>query len=168
MSARTTSNPRTSIRVRGLMKRLALASALCVVPACGGDSTGPDNTPTPDALAPFVGRWTANTFVHTLRDDATTTVDLIAEGASFTVDISATGSYVGTVQVQTETRTETGTLRVVGSELVIQPVSPPGPEERVTFIVSGSNMTWTGLSEYDFNIDGIPSPTNVRITFTKS
>lgn len=168
MSTRTTFNPLAAVRRAAYPGRLFLVTLLVLVAACGGDSTGPDDTPSPDALAPFVGRWTANTFVHTLRDDATTTVDLIAEGASFTLDISATGSYVGTVQVQTETRTETGTLRVVGSELVIQPVSPPGPEERVTFVVSGSSMTWTGLSEYDFNIDGIPSPTNVRITFTKS
>ncbi len=148
--------------------RVALLGAcFAAVASCGGESTpaGPIDNP---ALAPFVGTWIATTFVHTHRDTPTTTIDLIADGATFTVTISASGQYVGTVQVSTESRTETGTMRVVGSELVIQPVSPPSAEERVTFVVSGSAMTWTGPSEYDFNSDGIPSPTNVRIEFAKN
>ena len=146
---------------------LLVAFALLVVSCGGNDGSGP--TPTNDpALAPLVGTWQASSFVHTQVSDASSTADIIGQGGMFRVAIEASGRYTGTIQLATESRVETGTMRVVGGELVIQPVSPPAPEERVRFVVQGSAMTWTGNSEYDFNLDGIPQASTVRIEFVRN
>lgn len=144
-----------------------LTLVLAALAGCGGgDGSGPD-VPDPGALAPLVGTWDATAFVHTLTTDASTSADIIALGGVFRVVIEASGRYTGTIQLATESRVETGQMRVVAGELVIQPLSPPGPEERVRFQVAGNTMTWTGSAEYDFNLDGIPQATNVRIEFAR-
>ncbi len=132
----------------------------------GGDASGPGNE-TPSPLAPFVGTWDATEFIHTAKADASLRIDIVAEGTQFVLVIQASGSYSATATLANLSQTETGTLRLVGSELILTPISPPGPESPVRFALSGSSMTWDGESEWDFASDGIPEPTFLHIVFSR-
>ena len=135
--------------------------------ACGGsEGTGPEDTPS-NALEPFVGTWDAVSFVHTARDDNTLVIDIIAEGTSFVLTIQASGSYRATATLADQSQTETGTLRLSEGRLILTPISPPGPEDAVTYTLLGNTMTWEGSSEWDFASDGVPEVTSVRIVFQR-
>ncbi len=145
---------------------LCLATMLFAAGCAAGDGSGPD-ADTPNPLAPFVGTWDATQFVHTAKADASLTVDIIAEGTRFVLVIEASGRYTATATLANVSQTETGTLRLVGTELVLTPIDPPSPESPVRFSLSGNTMIWDGDSEWDFASDGIPEPTFLHIVFVR-
>lgn len=132
----------------------------------GSEVSGPDGgalTP----LAPFVGTWDATSFVHTAKGDATLVIDIIEEGTTFVLVIQSSGSYSATATFADVSQVETGMIRLVGTQLILTPISPPAAEGAVTFGLSGTTMTWDGDSEWDFASDGIPEITSVHIVFQR-
>ena len=155
---------RRPVNVLGALVLVGLASALA---ACSGsEGTGPE-TQTPGPMAAFAGTWDATSFVHTAKTDANLVVDIIAAGTSFVLVITEAGQYTATATLAGQSQVETGTIRQVGTQLILAPVSPPGPEGPVNFTLLGNVMTWDGDSEWDFSSDGIPEITSVRIVYQK-
>ena len=111
-------------------------------------------------MAAFAGTWDATSFVHTAKTDPNLVVDIIAVGTSFVLVITEAGQYTATATLAGQSQIETGTIRQVGSQLILTPVSPPGPEGPVNFTLLGnvaSAYAIQDLSAAMLNVRGLPT-----------
>jgi hypothetical protein len=136
-----------------------------LVMACGGTQDPPVDA----AVAPFVGRWDADSL--TLTNDADTSVVAnILEFGSFTINVQASGTYTATLVVFGQPSPEIGTLGIVSSStLTLTPTLPPGPVATASYVFQSEDyLILDGPSEFDFNLDGTPEAAQVHFELQRN
>lgn len=149
-------------RTSALLPVLLLA---LVVAACGDDGDGA----TAPELRPLVGTWTATTWVVTNTVNPDDSVRLIddGEGAELTLEIAPDGGATLTIRVLGTTQTTTGTARVEGEELVLQPSDAGEEPDRFVYTLAGDTLTLEGEIAFDFNQDLTPETATTRIVLVR-
>ena len=126
--------------------------------ACSDSGMGPKKE-----LAPFVGKWQAQSLVLTNAANPSVSIDLVQEGATFTLSVLSTGAYSASLVVLGQSNTELGTIEVSGNQVTITPTSPPGPPIVGTFAFRNRMLILDGESEYNFNQGEAPVKALVHI-----
>ncbi len=154
---------RHGVGIRGSV--LAFAAVL-VLGACGGDSSGPDGGGSVAGPGFMVGDWIATALVVTSQINPAVSVDLIAQGATFTLLVQPSGRYTAILSGFGQASSESGTLSVEGNEVVFRRSLPTPEVSRSAFVRNGSDVTLTGPTEFDFNLDGEVEAATLVITLT--
>lgn len=144
--------------MRRLVMSVALVGLTVWAPGCSGDPSKPEGE-----LAPLVGTWRGRSMVLTDRGNPQVQVDLIAQGAVFTLSVVGNGTYSATLSVFGQTNVETGTISVKGNRVTITPTLPPGPPTTGTWRLEGSTLLLEGETEFDFNLDGVREPAEIKM-----
>ena len=149
-----------SIASRGLLVLLT-----CVAVSCGGDSAGPD--PIQSAGPGFmVGNWIAEVLVVTSTANPEVFVDLIAKGATFTLSVEPSGRYTAILSGFGQASSESGTLSVEGPMVVFRRTIPSPDVARSTWVRNGADVTLTGPTQFDINLDGVTEDATIVIGLT--
>lgn len=146
-------------------KALAWAWTALALAACG-DSGATPVEPTPDpAVAPFVGRWDAETLTVTSTADTSIVADLIEIGGSFTLNVQESGQYtaqlafVATDSLGIEPFVEIGRMTVSDGFVTLDPETPPrDPATSEYTFLSDDLLQLEGPTDFDFNLDGSADP----------
>ncbi len=134
-----------------------------VAVSCGGDSSGPDETPGPDFM---VGDCIAKAIVITSYVNPEVYVDLMAEGATFTLSVPPSGRYSAILSGFGQSSSESGMLSVEGSQVVFRRSIPSVEVARSTWVREGTDVILTGPTEYDFNLDGMVEDGTIVVRLT--
>lgn len=136
---------------------------LTAVLACGGeDGVAPE-------LAPMVGTWNATSAVFTNKQNPAQSIDIVKQHqAVITMEIGGDARATLTLIAFGQLTTVAGRARVEGSQLILRPDDPARPEERFLFQLQGNNLTLDGDGEWDFNQDGTPEPSTLRLLMVRS
>ena len=134
-----------------------------VAVSCGGDSSGPDETPGPDFM---VGDWMATVLVITSAVNPEVSVDLVVEGATFTLSVQPSGRYTAILAGFGQSSSESGMLSVEGPHVVFRRSIPSVEVARSTWVREGADVILTGPTEYDFNLDGMIEDGTIVISLT--
>ncbi len=134
-----------------------------VVVSCGGDSSGPGETPGPDFM---VGDWIATVLVVTSAVNPEVFADLLAKGATFRLLVQPSGRYTAILSGFGQASSESGTLSVEGTQVVFRRTLPSPEVARSTWVREGADVILTGPTEFDFNSDGMIESGTIVIRLT--
>ncbi len=134
-----------------------------VAVSCGGDASGPGETPGPDFM---VGNWTSTVLVITSTANPEVSVDLMAAGATFTLSVQPSGRYTAILSGFGQSSSESGMLSVEGTQVVFRRSIPSVEVARSTWVREGTDVILTGPTEYDFNLDGMVEDGTIVIRLT--
>jgi hypothetical protein len=162
----------------GTMSRLLQLTLAFVftasVAACGDD----DPVAPVDPLDPFVGSWSASSFVYTSVDDPEVSIPIlqVVPGSSVAVQVEAGGSFVASLNLGPQTDGETvdipGTITHEGgsSITVVFATNPFFTEPLdVTYNFETANtLSWEAPTNFDFNQDGEQTPAILTVVFQRS
>lgn len=139
---------RTVFSFKALLVVLILALAAC----SGGDGgTNPDPDPETNFLA---GEWIATLMRAQSVANPELRADIIASGGEFTLSVQPSGRYTAILVAFGQSASESGTLSIVGNEVVFSRTFPSALVTRATWTRSGATVTLNGPTEFDFNLDG--------------
>ncbi len=146
---------RTVFSFKALLVVLIVALAAC----SGGDGTGPDSDPEGNFLA---GEWIATLMRAQSVANPEIRADIIASGGEFTLSVQPSGRYTAILVAFGQSASESGTLSIVGNEVVFSRTFPSALVTRATWTRSGANVTLKGPTEFDFNLDGTAEPATLE------
>lgn len=146
---------RTAFSFKALILALSLAIA-----ACSGGDSGTEPSPTPDNF--LAGEWIATLMRATSVANAEIRADIIASGGEFTLSVQPSGRYTAILVAFGQSSSESGTLSIVGNEVVFNRTFPSPLVSRATWTRSGATVTLNGPTEFDFNLDGIAEPATLE------
>ncbi|MFV2006151.1 MAG: hypothetical protein ACC667_01825, partial [Longimicrobiales bacterium] len=92
--------------------------------------------------------------------------DLIAKGATFTLLVQPSGRYTAILSGFEQASSESGTLSVEGPQVVFRRALPSPEVSRSTWARDGADVTLTGPTVYDFNLDGMTEDATIVIGLT--
>jgi hypothetical protein len=136
-----------------------------VAVSCGGGDTSVPTEP-PPGPGFMVGDWIATVLVVTSSENPEVSVDLAAEGATFTLSVQPSGRYTAILSGFGQASSESGTLSVEGSEVVFRRTLPSPEISRSTWERNGADVTLTGPTQFDFNLDGLTEDATIVIGLT--
>lgn len=129
--------------------------------ACSGGDGGTD--PDPDSGGSFLtGEWIATLMRAQSVANPEARVDIIASGGEFTLSVQPSGRYTAILVAFGQSASESGTLSIVGNEVVFNRTFPSVLVTRATWTRSGPNVTLNGPTEFDFNLDGTAEPATLE------
>ncbi len=150
-------------RVRAIVNGAIVLVLAAVLASCGGDSSGPDVTAGPGFM---VGNWIATALVVTSVANPEVSTNLTVEGATFTLDVQPSGRYTAILSGFGQAASESGTLSVEGPEVVFRRALPSPEVSRSTFVRNGADVTLTGPTDFDFNLDGVTESGTLVLALT--
>ncbi len=136
-----------------------------VAVSCGGGSSGPDEL---EKFGPgfMVGDWIATVLVITSTVNPEVSVNLMAKGATFTLSVQPSGRYTVILSGFGQASSESGTLSVEGPHVVFRRSLPSPEVARSTWVRNGADVTLTGPTEFDINLDGMTEDATIVIGLT--
>jgi len=111
----------------------------------------------------MVGNWIAEVLVVTSTANPEVSVDLIAEGATFTLSVEPSGRYTAILSGFGQASSESGTLSVEGPEVVFRRTIPSPDVARSSWVRNGADVTLTGPTQFDINLDGVTEDATIVI-----
>ena len=151
-------------RTHAIARKAIVLLLLGMGTSCGGDDpAGPDGTPGPDFM---VGEWNAQVLVVTSTANPEISIDLIASGATFTLSVQPSGRYTAILSAAGQGSSESGTLSVEGTQVVFRRTLPSADVSRSAFVRNGDDVTLTGPTLFDFNLDGTSEDATIEIGLT--
>ncbi len=150
-------------RVLAIAVRAIVLVLTGVAVSCGGDSSGPSETPGPDFM---VGDWIATVLVVTSAVNPEVSLDLVAQGGTFTLSVQPSGRYTAILAGFGQASSESGTLSVEGTQVVFRRTIPSPEVSRSTWVRNGADVTLTGPTEFDLNLDGMTEDATIVIGLT--
>lgn len=152
-------------RVLAIAARAVVLFLAGVAVSCGGgDPSGPEEQPVGPAF--MVGDWVATVLVVTSAENPEVSVDLMAEGATFTLSVQPSGRYTAILSGFGQASSESGTLSVEGTQVVFRRALPSPEVSRSTWARDGADVTLTGPTVFDFNLDGMTEDATIVIGLT--
>lgn len=152
-------------RVLAIAARVGVLFLAGVAVSCGGgDSSGPSVTPAGPGF--MVGDWIAVVLVVTSAANPEVSVDLKAQGATFTLTVQTSGRYTAILSGFGQNSSESGTLSVEGTQVVFRRTLPSPEVSRSTWVRNGADVTLTGPTLFDFNLDGMTEDATIVIGLT--
>lgn len=148
------------VRLRIGAHALWLPSLLVLVAGCSGGDGGTDPGPGPDNF--LAGEWIATLMRATSVANPEIRADIIASGGEFTLSVQPSGRYTAILVAFEQSSSESGTLSIVGNEVVFNRTFPSPLVTRATWTRSGSTVTLNGPTEFDFNLDGTAEPATLE------
>ena len=140
-----------------------LALSTAIVAACGGDSTGPD-----DSINALVGSWDAIKMVVVNKANPSVAPDLTKLGVTFYVNIQPSGQYTAILTSFGQPATEFGRVEVINDQLTLHREQPgPARSDTGTFRISRDTLYLAGDTEFDFNFDGLNEPARLLTDFKR-
>ncbi|GMR13571.1 MAG: hypothetical protein BMS9Abin29_1783 [Gemmatimonadota bacterium] len=130
----------------------------------GGDASGPSEKPPGPGF--MVGDWIAKALVVTSVANPEVSIDLTAAGAIFTLSVQPSGRYTAILSGFGQASSESGTLSVEGPQVVFRRTVPSQEVSRSTWVRDGADVTLTGPTEFDLNLDGTTEDATIVIGLT--
>jgi len=154
-------------RARLAQMRLRYLPVLLLAAGAAACDSDPVDLAPDEAVAPFVGTWTAEAFRVTSANDASDFFDLAA-GGSFTLIVEPSGHYTGILQLEgSPPVVEYGRMEVESQTVILTP--DDGPVATSTFVFDGPDrVTLDGATEFDFDLDGTPDPAQAHIELVRT
>lgn len=123
----------------------------------------------PEIPGELVGEWEATSMVLTSVEDPETSVDIVQNeevSGSFVLLIRDDATYEATLTVFGVPETEFGTLESSGSALTFRPQN--GSPSKVTWSLSGDQLTMDGETTFDFNRDQQDEEATLHLVLVRS
>ncbi len=136
---------------------------VAVLAACSGKTSTESN----DAVAPFVGDWTAVSLVLTSQANPQISPDLIVLGATFTIHVEPSGQYTAILLYSGQSQTEIGNVEVSGETVTLRRTYPSASTTAGVYSFNGDHLILDGETEFDFNQDGTPEQALVHFDLVK-
>jgi len=114
----------------------------------------------------MVGNWIATALVVTSVANPEVSTNLTVEGATFTLDVQPSGRYTAILSGFGQAASESGTVSVEGPAVVFRRALPSPEVSRSTFVRNGADVTLTGPTDFDFNLDGVTESGTLVLALT--
>lgn len=137
-----------------------LLALLLGMAGCSGGDGGTD--PNPVAENFLAGEWIATLMRATSLANPAIRADIIASGGEFTLSVQPSGRYTAILVAFGQSSSESGTLSIVGNEVVFNRTFPSARVSRASWTRSGTSVTLIGPTEFDFNLDGTAEPATLE------
>ena len=138
---------------------------MALILGCGGDG-GPTEVD-PDNGSPagiMVGSWIASSLVLTNKANPQQSGDIVAQfDAVFTMDVQESGRYLAILSAFGQSSTESGRLTVSGTLLTMRRELPTELTSVAQITAADSSLIIDGDTEFDFNQDGTPEPSELHM-----